>query len=113
MTFLVTRLAEVVTESSARNGEAEYQETVYADQEMGIRDTVDELRDMAITSSYPIRSTDDCRGTWTTTHEEIDYVTGESRTESLHIRKSDGSALSGRQLFRLYRAANLVEHFND
>lgn len=108
MTFLLTRYAEVVTEASARNGEAEYTETVYADQEMTVRETIEELRDMAMTSSYPIRSVEDCRGTWSMTHEDIDYSNGDSRTESLHIRTRFGSEPKDHQLFRLYRAANLI-----
>jgi hypothetical protein len=107
MLFLVTRHYQITTEESAREGDIADSGLV-SEETLDLRDTVEQLREMDCTSSYPIRSAEQCCGTWCYTHDDIDYVTGESRSESLHIRNEDGSPVSGRNLFRLYRAANLI-----
>ena len=111
MRIYVSRYYETVTEESAQDGDVADRGEVYTDRLMSIRETIEEIRQGGFTepSSSHVHA-----GVWLTQPDsEIDYRTGEHRTESLHFKRDRSphdtkpAQLTAHQTRRLLRAAGV------
>jgi hypothetical protein len=106
--FVVSRYYEIVTEESARDGEAAERGEVFTDSPMSLEDTVRELSDCYELSSWPVRKPEDMTGyEWASTEPTQDYHDGSYRSESVHVERL-GRPATGAELFRVFKLAGLI-----
>ena len=84
---------------------------VFQNKIMDLEEVARELCDCNSLSSSPVYSSKDLRGTeWACVEAFIvDFATGVSREEAVHIRKADGEPLSPWLLFRIFKIAHLTD----
>lgn len=112
MRFLVSRTFETVygepTEFN-QNGESDERGFLFQDEPMDFREVVEGLQTDTELSRSPVRRPADCVGIWSIQTEDPIPSTGDQTTYSRFIRHSTGRELTGREMFRLYRAAGLLD----
>jgi hypothetical protein len=105
--FLVSQTYSIVTPRSAEIGDFAEIGCDYH-QPMSLEETVKELRRCCQTSCWPVRRNNMTGHEWASTEPTEDYQTGNTREESIHIARPDGSPLDGRNLYRLWKLAGLI-----
>lgn len=108
MTLLLSETFEIVTDESARHNDAADRGFIREDEPVTVKDAIGALRECCEPSSSPIRPETVTGYEWASTEAQQDYRTGEYESRSIHVKRADGTRLSGRQLFRLFRAAGLA-----
>lgn len=99
---------EIVTEESAAEGEAADRGFVREREIVSVREALEALRECAEPSSSPIDARRMSGHEWASTEPSQDMRTGAYESQSIHIAREDGRPMSGRSLFRMFRAAGLA-----
>jgi len=111
MNFQISVHYEIVTEESAEQGEAEETGTDVDREVWPFRDVIRKLQECSELSGWRMSRLSDFEAhghVWASTYPDVDYRTGDARTESVHVYQANGQPLTARQAFRLYRAAGLL-----
>lgn len=98
---------EIVTEESAAEGEAADRGFVREREIVSVKEAIGALRACSEPSSYPIDARRMTGYEWASTEPSQDR-TGAYESQSIHIAREDGRPMSGRSLFRMFRAAGLA-----
>lgn len=100
---------DTITEESAEQGDVAESGYEREPTLVSVRKAIEELRRCSAVSTCPIRSAAECTGyEWALTEYELNSQDGSERQETVHLRRANGSRLSGHQLYRLFKAAKLV-----
>jgi hypothetical protein len=106
--FLLSKTYAVITPESAEAGDYSDRGFEFQDREVNAREAVRAFRECSELSVWPANP-QNCAGTWANTEAQQDYLTGGSTEYAYHLTRVDGSPVSSRTLFRLYRAAGLTK----
>jgi hypothetical protein len=101
---IVSKTFQTTTPESAEDGDFSESGFRYEDRPMSLAELVDELKECSHLSASHVGF-----GTWAITEEIINYRTGESTTEGVHVQKIFGKAPKAKQLQQIYRIAGLVK----
>ena len=108
MNVQISIIREYITEESAEQSDIDRAEYLREDEIVSVRDAIDELSRCSEVSSWPLTPAN-ARHVWASTESQMDMYSGEYESESVHVKRADGSDLSARQMFRLLRAAGLAK----
>lgn len=105
--YLISRTYSTVELIGDEGDYADDNGFVFENQSADLQDVLRELEGCTYLSCSPV-TRDSCAHVWACTESQQDMFTGNSESESVHIKGIDGEPLSSRRMYRIYRLANLA-----